>query len=558
MRALRKKIMHTKKNIHKNQQTKTIATPKSYNKFLLFALILITTAIYFRSLNNQLTTWDDKNYITENKDIRTLDGDSLNYTLKKTFRSYVMGNYHPLTMLSYCIEYRKYKLNPKPYHVTNFIIHLLNTLLVFAFIVLLTRQQWVAFITALLFAIHPMHVESVAWAAERKDVLYSFFYLSALCIYLIYLGKEKGKWILYLFTFFLFIMGVLSKAMAVSLPITFFFLDYFTGRKITLKVVLEKLPFILAACFFGYIAIEAQKSASALDVTHYNFFDRILFTSYALMMYLWKFIAPINLSCFYDYPIKQNGMYPTIFYAAPILILVLTFLIYRSIRFKKDVLFGAVFFFITIVLVLQILPVGGAIIADRYTYLPYIGIFFILARWINNLLEDRSEKLRSYKLLTITVLIFFSIGCCYLTIQRCKIWHDSITLWNNAIEQYDSAPKSFNGRGDAYNIAKQYDKAIPDFNRAIQLKYDYPEAYYNRGLAYYYLGKYDEAIKDYTSAIQYGPQLAVAYYNRAGAYFTIQNFKPALEDALKAKQFGYDVDPRFIEVLQTDIKNTEK
>ncbi|MGQ0827852.1 MAG: tetratricopeptide repeat protein [Bacteroidota bacterium] len=549
--------MSTKKFQRKNKPTKSINSPPSYNKLLLVVLIIVTAAIYFKSLNNQLTTWDDKNYITENKDIRSLHGDSINYTIKETFSSYVMGNYHPLTMLTYCMEYAKYKLNPKPYHVTNLIIHLLNALLVFAFIWLLTQQQWVAFITALLFAIHPMHVESVAWVAERKDVLYSFFYLSALCTYLVYLKKEKGKWIWYTFIFLLFILGLLSKAMTVTLPIVLFAIDYFLDRKFTGKVILEKLPFIVVSFIFGYIAIEAQKSANAIDdISNYNFFDRILFTSYGIITYLWKMIAPINLSCFYDYPTKVNGMYPAIFYIAPIIILVLAFLIYRSIRFGKDIVFGFGFFLITIVLVLQILPVGGAIIADRYTYLPYIGIFFILARWINNVMENKLQRSKTLKIPVIVGFTVFSVLCCYLTVQRCKIWNNSLVLWNDVIEKYDASPKAYNGRGDAYTIAKKYDKAVADLSRAIQLKSDYPEAYYNRGLAYYYLGKHEEAISDYTSAIQYNPKLAVAYYNRAGTYFTIQKFQPALEDVLKAKQYGYDVDPGFIEALQTGIKNT--
>ncbi len=376
---------------------------------------------------------------------------------------------------------------------------------------------------------------------------------------------------------------------------------------------------------FGYIAIEAQKTANALDtLPYYTFFDRILFIGYALMMYLWKLVAPINLSCFYNYPLKQDGIYPLIFYIAPVVILVLAFLIYKSMRFGKDVLFGFGFFFITIILVLQILPVGIAIIADRYTYLPYIGLFFILARWFNNLLENKSEKYKSLKTPSVTALVLFIGLCCYLTFQRTKVWHDSITLWSDAIEKFNGASVPFKNRGIAYYRTKQYDKAIADLNSAIQLQYDDPEVYYNRGriysalgkyeeainnytsailhrskfteayynrgltywklgkyeeaindytsailhnpkfanaysnrgLAYYDLGKYEEAINDYTSAILHNPKFAVVYNNRANAYFTIQKFQPALEDALKAKQLGYNVDPRFIEILQTNIKNS--
>ncbi|MBA3704660.1 MAG: tetratricopeptide repeat protein, partial [Bacteroidetes bacterium] len=211
-----------------------------------------------------------------------------------------------------------------------------------------------------------------------------------------------------------------------------------------------------------------------------------------------------------------------------------------------------------IALVLQILPVGAAIIADRYTYLPYIGIFFIFSHWINNLLENKSVNLAYLKIPAIAALTLFSIIFCYATVQRCKIWHDSITLWNDAIQKDPGVPKSYNGRGDAYNLTKQYDKAIVDLSKAVQLKPDYAEAYYNRGLAYYFLGKYNEAITDYTSALKYNPQLAVAFYNRSGTYFTLQKFQPALEDALKARLYGYEVDQKFIEALEAGIKSTIK
>jgi predicted PurR-regulated permease PerM len=152
-------------------QLKVGAKPTLSARFFLitaFILIIIITAIYYKSLNNQLTNLDDDFYITNNAGITTLN-------IKSIFSSYVQGNYHPLTMLSYCLEYKYAQLNPKIYHTTNLVLHLLNTLLVFIFIWLLSKQQWVAFITALLFGIHPMHVESVAWVSERKDVLYSFF-----------------------------------------------------------------------------------------------------------------------------------------------------------------------------------------------------------------------------------------------------------------------------------------------------------------------------------------------------------------------------------------------
>lgn len=528
----------------KNNTIKTAQSqPVSVRTFFMVAalfIVVITSAIYLKSLSNPFTRWDDSLYITENPEITTLHGDSISYTLKHTFTSYVQGNYHPLTMLSFCLEYQKFKLNAKPYHVHNLILHLLNSLFVLWIIWLLTKQRWTAFITALLFAIHPMHVESVAWVAERKDVLYSFFYLAAICSYIFYLKKEKGNWKFYALTFLLFIFAVLSKAMAVSLPVVLVAIDYFLDRKISLKTILEKVPFLLLSLVFGYIAMDAQKEISAMtDIAHYNFFDQFLFASYALITYIWKLFLPIGLSCFYNYPVKVEGMYPIIFYIAPILVLALGFLIYRSQKLGKDVLFGFAFFMITIALVLQIIPVGAAIIADRYTYLPYIGLFFILARGINDLLENKKEKLKAFRVPAIVALVVFVLMSCFLTFQRTKVWKSTLSLWNDAIEKYDKAPLSFNCRGGVYYFNEDYDKAMVDFSRAIELKRDYADAYYNRGLVFNNWGKYKEAIQDYSASIQHRKQFASVYYYRGNAYYNLGKYDSAITDFNTAIELKY-------------------
>jgi protein O-mannosyl-transferase len=538
------------------------------SKFFLFSflsIIFITTSVYFTSLNNQFTSWDDPGYITENPDIKTFNNDSLGSTFQKISSSYVMGNYHPLTMLSYCLDYNFFGLNPTAYHTTNLILHLFNALLVFCFIWLLSKQRWVAFITALLFAIHPMHVESVAWASERKDVLYSFFYLAGLCSYIFYLQTEKKKTIFYALTFLLFILAVLSKALAVSLPIAFFAIDYYLDRKINLRSILEKAPFIILSLVFGYIAIDAQESGIELGAfIQYDFFDRILFTSYAILMYVWKLLLPFNLSCLYTYPELQDDVYPFIFYLAPLLLIAIGFLIYKLKILKKDILFGALFFIITIAFVLQILPVGGAIMADRYSYLPYIGLFFIIARSINYLLENKSEQIKNLKTPSIGVLIFFILMCCFLTFQRAKAWHNTISLWSSAIKVYDGdalpykvrgleyyrtkqyglaitdfnkaielqkgSADAYNNRGLAYYEMQKYDAAINDFNMAIQLKSDYPDAHFNRGNCYFGIGNMEDAITDFTATIQVSPKSEKAYYNRGNAYYNLQKYDLAFQD----------------------------
>jgi len=513
---------------HPKLQLKVGAKPILSARFFLitaFILIIITTAIYYKSLNNQLTNLDDDFYITNNADITTLN-------IKSIFSSYVQGNYHPLTMLSYCLEYKYAQLNPKIYHTTNLVLHLFNTLLVFIFIWLLSKQQWVAFITALLFGIHPMHVESVAWVSERKDVLYSFFYLGGLCTYLLYIKTENRRALFYGITLLLFVLAVLSKGMAVSFSVILFAMDYFSERKITSKTIIEKIPFLLISLIFGYIAMQAQHSGGAIHVDSYVFTDRFLFTCYGLMMYLWKFFVPFHLSCYYNYPTKLDGVFPGVVYVAPIIISGLIFLIYKSHKFGKELVFGFGFFLIAIALVLQILPVGGAIIADRYTYLPYIGLFFVLARLINNLLETKSEKWLRFKIPSIIAISLFCAMCCYLAFQQSKVWIDSTTLWNNAInnEKFNVAPFALGNRAAAYFNTGKYDKTVEDYTEYLKLKNNESTIYFNRGMAYYFLHKNEDAINDFNRSIQLDAKNSRAYHFRSLAYFNLQKYNEAIVD----------------------------
>ena len=521
-------------------------------------LVLITWALYASSLNNELTTWDDKNYVIENTFIRSTKSDSLKMLFKPGVETggYIMGNYHPLTIVSYALEYDKHGLAPRPYHVTNLIFHIFNTLLVYLFILLLSRKKFVAFITALLFAVHPMHVESVAWVAERKDVMFTFFFLAALCVYVKYIRIPKGGAAWIVLALLLFVLSLLSKAMAVTLPVVMLLVDYYERRKFDLKLVLEKVPFFILALIFGLIAVQAQKSAGAVgDYETYTLPERLVLSCYATGMYLFKAILPVKLTCFYNYPTDEFGKLERYIYFFPLIIAGLAFLVWWSSRYTRLVIFGAGFFIVTIALVLQVLPVGGAIIAERYTYIPYIGLFFMFAMWVANIMDRQPAHKLKPVLLGVCGVI--SVGFFIGAKARTKIWKDSIVLWTDAISKDDRTPAAFNGRGDGYNMMKKYDLAIADFQKALSLQEKYKEAHYNLGLAYYYKGLHQQAIKEYTRAIEIDPNLAVAYFNRSGTYYTIGQIQPALNDALKAKQLGYKVDPKYIEALQ-QLANTQQ
>jgi len=535
-----------KKSSHKPQSNIITKETKSNRNiiFLSLSLILIFTAIIFsNSVNNKfLTNWDDQDYVINNNDIKDLSKQNI----KKIFTNFYEANYQPVTMLSYGIEYKFFNLNPKPFHTTNLILHLLNIILVFQLIYLITRKTGVSVIAALFFAIHPMHVESVAWISERKDVLYSLFYLGALITYIYYIKNKKNKYLIY--SLLLFIFSLLSKSMAVTMPVVLILFDYYYKRKFERKIIIEKIPFFILAICFGIIAILSQKSGGGIyEIPLFTSFDRIFIVSYAIIFYIVKMFLPFNLSALHYYPVKTNGLLPVEYYIATVIILLIIFLILKinkTNKLKKDLIFGLMFFLITISLVLQIIPVGRAITAERYTYIPYIGLFFIIGQYftlINSKKNSRKAiKTKSYLYIVLIVyIIFFS----YTTYNRNKVWKNGITLFSDVIKKYPS--RSFAYWACAIAKAKAYNtyEAIDDYDKAIKLKPDYINAYVDRGNAKSDLKKYKQAINDYNKAIELDSNYLSAYLNRGVAKGILKNYKGAIND--------------FNKIIKTDADNAD-
>ncbi len=591
------------------------ANKKQANIISVAIIALISLCIYYSSLNNQfLNDWDDGTYVTTNTDIKPAPNESL---AKNAFTKFSNGHYHPLTTISYGLEYKLFGLEAKPFHVFNLLLHILNALLVFAFIKLLAGDVLIAFITSLLFAVHPMHVESVAWISDRKDLLCTLYYLGALCIYLLYLKKGGNK--LYAFTFLLFVAALLSKAMAITLPIVMLVIDYFKDRKFSSKIIIEKIPFFILSLIFGYLSILAQKSSDALgDVAALSIIDRIAFSGYSLTMYIIKLFWFQGLSAFYNYPLLENGAYPLIYYVLPLVLLVLFFVLFRLRELRKTIIFSFGFFMVTIGLVLQIIPAGNVIMADRYTYLPYIGLFFMLAVFAKQLMG----KSKKYTYAVSAILFIYAGACSYFAFARTKVWHDSMTLWSNTIKNNPDAAlpynnravlfinaqqfslaladlnkaveirpsyvnarynrgtvlirlEKFNGaiqdftfvsqhecrdivsvymyRGDAYMRLQNYLSAIGDFSSAIQNNPGLQQAYYNRGLAYYTINKFQEGASDFSAALKLNPGFTQAYYLRGLSFYKLQDFKQAYADISYAAKMGYRVNPNLISEINSKL-----
>ena len=506
---------------------------------LLAGIVLLTYIAFSPSLKNGFTNWDDNVYVAENTLIKSISGDNI----KKMFNtnSVVSNNYHPITILSLAIDYKLSGFNPKTYHLTNLVFHLLNTILVFWFIFLLSgKKTAVAAIVALFFGIHPMHVESVAWISERKDVLYTFFFLAALIGYHKYLlTAGKRKILLYAFILLLFLLSILSKAMAVVLPLVLLLIDYYKERKFDKYVILEKLPFFALSLVFGVLASQIQSGAIA-DIETFTWLQRLSFASYGLINYIYNLFIPVNLSCFYPYPNLIEGNLPIIFYISPLIVLCLFIVIFLSIKKNKIIAFGFLFFCVTIVLVLQFISVGQVIMADRYSYLPYIGLLFPIAmsyEW----LRQQNKKHNRYKIISNLLLIICISLSIWLTHNRTKVWKNSDVLWTDAISKYPGS-EAYRNRGSylvnkiAYDIGEkrvaenEYDRALEDFNMSIKINPNNAKVYINRANIHGLKSKFDLALSDYSKAIELDNTDAQTFFNRAITYSMMKQYDKAAVD----------------------------
>ncbi len=365
------------------------------NWYWIGAILLLTIVAFYPSLTCKFVHWDDQAYVSESELIKSLSFENIKRIF--SFKSVVALNYHPITILSLAIDYKFAKVNPFYYHLVNVIIHLLNTFLVFLFTYKLSgRKLFVGLFVSLFFAIHPMHVESVTWIAERKDVLYTFFFIGGLLTYLKYIESLKRKFLIY--TFLLFSLSVLSKAMAVVFPLVLFLIDYYNNRKISLKVIAEKIPLLILSILFGVLALHLQANEVIASYYKFGFIMRICFGFYAFSTYIWKMFLPINLSSFYPYPVANaQGMFPLSIFIVSFCGIIFLILIGIFSVLKKEKMklfaFGTGFFFVTVVTVLQFFSIGGAVMADRYTYLSYIGLLFVLGTMLNSFIS----KYPSYK-----------------------------------------------------------------------------------------------------------------------------------------------------------------
>jgi protein O-mannosyl-transferase len=521
----------------------------------------LTFLVYLPALQNDFVNWDDNTYVVDNPYLRSFD---LSF-LKWAFLDFYSSNWHPLTWMSHALDYAVWGLNPLGHHLTNNILHALNTFLVVLLVAKLIevttptppyhggelhgeftihdpRFTWVAAgVTGLFFGLHPLHVESVAWVAERKDLLCAFFYLLSVMAYTRYAGRsgpmrpKEGQphrvapTRTYIISLCLLILALMSKPMAVSLPVVLLILDWYPFKIITsIKTfrtsLIGKIPFIVLSFFSSMITILAQRSGEAIKSSEFATLQTRLFVAgKSLISYLWSMLLPLNLTPFYAYPQKISPL--SIEYLLPLVFIAGLSMACLLIAKKQELWMSAwSYYALTLLPVLGIIQVGEQAMADRYVYLPSLGPFLIVgivAAWVLKKVDTLYRLSRGPMIFSFAAVIFLSLSMSYLTVQQIGIWKNSFTLWTFVIDKApDRVPFAYYNRGLFFAKIGQYRESIEDFDRAIfLLPFGHSEYYNNRGVSRMNEKLFDQAIEDFNVALALDPDNNSAHYNLGLAYY---------------------------------------
>jgi len=533
-----------KKSAKQIPKTLLSARKNKYNDILIrISLVVFVFILFFPSLRNGFVNWDDGSYLLENNTVHHLNFENL----KTIFTTYSMGNYHPLTILLYALQYSVFGENSAtPYHLFSLLLHLLNVMLIYTLLKLLTRNHIIAGICALWFGIHPMHAESVLWVSDQKELLYGCFFLLAMIAYYRYLRWQglTGQAITrhghkvtnyYLLTICLFLFSLLSKASAVVLPLVLFLMDFLFVRKLTRKMILEKIPFLLFSLIFGILAIFAQESVSAIRESTGQLFsptERFFLVNSAFERYIAMFIYPAGLSPFHPYPVIHGEGLSMGIYLSPLLNLLILGLAVYSLRYSRKYFFGIFFFLTTIFIYLQVVPAGGAIIAERYSYIPYAGLLFITGVIISNAWNTKKFS-NSVKVFILIFCFVITAGFSITTHSRIPVWKDGFSLWNNVIRNYpnDQIAIAYNNRGSIYFDRGIDDSAYSDYLHGMKLAQASSLLYGNLGTLYGKRNLLDSSLICLDKAISLDSfRYPLFYANRAKTYEGMGNHAKAIEN----------------------------
>ncbi len=485
------------------------------------SLVTITFLVFAPVLQCGFTDWDDDAVLTQNDTIKALNAENL----QTIFTTINLKTYIPLTVFSFALEYAVFKDNPLVYHLDNLLLHLAVVSLVFFLGMELGLSLEAAGLAALLFGVHPMRVESVAWITERKDVLYAFFYLSAVLCYARYLRAKK------FFTYFLTILfgllSILSKPMALSLPLILFLVDWMKKEKMTVKLFLNKLPHFLFIVPIAWITYSVNAR-----VPVFHFPEALWVWIWSFTFYIRKFLFPLTLKPLYpfSYPVTlANAVYLQAVFAFAAMVVV-----FYCLRRNKWFVFGWLYFIFSIFFLLRFdYRMDLGIVADRFMYLPSLGFCFFFGNGMVFLFQKYRERKGVTKILVMVIVGVMAL-LSLKTFTQISVWKDKASLWEYLIDVFPDKDVAYNNMGVAFMERGDYQRALEYYNLSIQINPVRAKVYVTRGNLYARRGEYQKAISDYSIAKRLDPQLKETYLNMAYAMSALRKYNLAIVNFTQA------------------------
>ena len=502
-------------------QGSLFADPRKRNKIGCLLLAVVTLALYNPVNRHPFVNYDDDRYVINNPHVRQgLTADTFTWSLTATEQA----NWHPVTWMSHALDVSLFRLNPAGHHFTSILLHVVNVILLFLLLMWATDRFGPSLFVAALFALHPINVESVAWVAERKNVLCTMFFFLTLWAYGWY-ARNPG-WKRYLLVAVLFAAGLASKPMVITLPFVLLLLDYWplarvrgahdeTDKSLTLpwsRLVIEKLPLLALSAASAVITMRAQEAGGAIrTTTEVSFGSRIATAIWAYAMYLWKMVWPAQLAPLYPHPGDSLAAWQVL--VAGVVLLAISAMVWR-LRARRYLLVGWLWFLGTLVPVIGLVSVGEAAMADRYAYIPLIGVFVMIAFGAADWAESKQLGLWP----TVPAALILAV-LAFATHRQIGYWQSSVDLWSHTLAITQNNFVAENNLGGALILEDKEEEAHPHFEAAARINPKDPMSRNNLGIYFQKHNQMREAVSEYEAAVHLtnDPSFLAQTYANLGA-----------------------------------------
>lgn len=520
---------------------------KNLEKWLLPVILLTTMSVFFPLLWCDFINFDDPPLITQNPYVQsglTLDG------IHWAFTTGYVANWIPLSWISHMLDVQLFGMNPAGHHLVNVLFHVAATAFLFLFLKKTTSAPWQSAAVALLFALHPLHVESVAWVAERKDVLSAFFWMLTMYAYCIY--AEKPGIVRYVAVVVVFALGLLAKPMLVTLPIILLLLDWWPLGRLSSQVVapramlfrltVEKIPFLLLSVCSSVITFMVQDAAGTVS-QGYTALARAGRVCVSYMTYLYMIVWPVDLAVIYPF-----SRYPPTKFIVMASILALLLITILALLLRKRCPFlitGWGWYLVSLLPVIGLIQIGQHSVADRYTYIPLIGVFVIVA-WGVPLLVEKMHVSRS--VLTIFAVVGVMLMIVLTSIQL-TYWKNSFTLFDHAVKVTTDNWVAHNNLGLVYQADGNLDQAISQFKKSIKAKPSYALAYLNLGVVHRLRNESTQALEAFKWAVMFEPGNQEARLGLALVYLDLGKWELAMPEYEKLQAVDSSYAPELLKEI---------